>query len=157
MNPFSPQGGGICRLFWWTELDITWVWGVRGGQNFFVMDFGPIGSHLWYDARPKVFAPMKHTLSSRWSQKWPKFSILPGLGNIVPGVCKYVLVRIRSRSISSGPSLIKCGYKHLQSTSRTDFIFPWKLLVDCICPKTDWRVIHCKNTRLWRKCTKKKH
>ena len=27
MNPFSPQGGGKCRLFYWTQLDITWVWG----------------------------------------------------------------------------------------------------------------------------------
>ena len=33
-TPF-PRREGEMSPFWWTQLDITWVWGVRGGQNFF--------------------------------------------------------------------------------------------------------------------------
>ena len=52
MNPFSPQGG--MSPFWWTQLDITWVWGVRGGQIFLLWTLDPLGP-TWGAARSEKY------------------------------------------------------------------------------------------------------
>ena len=117
------------------------------------MDFGPIGTHLGCGPLRKVFAPIRHTHWSCCPQKTAKLTYFHPNGRTVPGVRKYFSARIRSGNVSSCPSLIKWRYNHLHSTSRTDFMFRWKLVSVGICPKIDLRGIHCKNTSLWRKGT----
>ena len=61
MNPFSPQGGGNVAFFGglkWTYLGFGMSEGVK---IFFVMNFGPIGTHLGCGPLRKVFAPTRHT------------------------------------------------------------------------------------------------
>ena len=71
-TPFDRRGGGS-RLFLWTQLSISRVWGVRGGQNFFVTKFGPIGTHLGCGARRKVFAYIgTHPWNCCPPRKWLK-------------------------------------------------------------------------------------
>ena len=53
-EPLLTVGGS--RLFLWTQLSISRVWGVREVRTFFVTKFGPIGTQLECRARRKVFA-----------------------------------------------------------------------------------------------------
>ncbi len=127
MNPFSPQGGGILCLFWWTQLDITWVWGVRGGQNFFCYELWTHWDPLGVRPAPKsIFTHQAHPLKLV-VPKMAKNQHFGSEGMTPPDGPKYFSVRIRSRNVLSGPSLIKWRYKHFHSPSRTDSMSPWKL------------------------------
>ena len=154
MNPFSPQGGGDKkRLFGLTQMAVSWVWGVRGGQIFFCYE-------LWTHWDPLGVRPAPKSICTH--QAHPLKLVVPKMaknqhfgseGMTPPDGPKYFSVRIRSRNVLSGPSLIKWGYKHFHSPSRTDSMVRWKLLSDGICPKMDLRVLPSKNTRLWREGT----
>ena len=133
-TPFSHRGGKVCILGL-TQMAVSWVWGVWGGQIFFVMNFGPIGTHLGCGPRRKVFAPIRHPPEVSGPKNGQK-SAFWVRGNDPPDGPKSFSVRIRSRNVLSGPSLIKWGYKHFHSPSRTDSMSPWKLrpralLVNC--------------------------
>ena len=72
MNPFFPQGG-ICRLFWWTQLDLSWVWGVREGQNFFCCE-------LWTHRHPLGVRPAPKSICTH--QAHPLKLLAPKNGQI---------------------------------------------------------------------------
>ena len=46
--------GGICRLFWWTQLDITWVWSVREVKIFLSQSLDLSGP-TWGEARAEKY------------------------------------------------------------------------------------------------------
>ena len=149
MNPFSPQGGGMSP-FLVDSIGHNLGLGCPRRSNFFCYE-------LWTHWDPLGVRPAPKSICTH--QAHPLKLVVPKMaknqhfgseGMTPPDGPKYFSVRIRSRNVLSGPSLIKWGYKLFHSPSRTDSMVRWKLLSDGICPKMDLRVLPSKNTRLWR-------
>ena len=151
MNPFFPQGGSV--HFGVDSNGRILGLGCPRRSNFFCYE-------LWTHWDPLGVRPAPKSICTH--QAHPLKLVVPKMaknqhfgseGLAPPDGPKYFSVRIRSRNVLSGPSLIKWGYKHFHSPSRTDSMVRWKLLADGICPKMDLRVLPSKNTRLWREGT----
>ncbi len=69
----SPHKGGKCRLFWWTQMDLSWVWDVRGGQNFFCCE-------LWTHRHPLGVRPAPKSICTH--QAHPLKLLAPKNGQI---------------------------------------------------------------------------
>ena len=151
MNPFSPQGGK-CAFWGWLKWPYL-GFGVSEEVKFFLLwTLDPLGP-TWGAARAEKYLHPSGTPLKLVVPKMAKNQHFGSEGMAPPDGPKYFSVRIRSRNVLSGPSLIKWGYKHFHSPSRTDSMVRWKLLADGICPKMDLRVLPSKNTRLWREGT----
>ena len=106
-EPLFPTGGGEVCILGLTQMAISWVWGVRGGQIFFCYE-------LWTHWDPLGVRPAPKSICTH--QAHPLKLVVPKMaknqhfgseGMTPPDGPKYFSVRIRSRNVLSGPSLIK--------------------------------------------------
>ena len=135
MNPFSPQGGGSVHFGVDSNGRILGLGCSRRSHFFLLWTLDPLGP-TWGAARAEKYLHPSGTPPQVSGHKNVQKSTFWVRGNDPAWWPKYFSARIRSRNVLSGPSLIKWGYKHFHSPSRTDSMSPWKLrpralLVNC--------------------------